>query len=348
MCFSRLFTEQRRCVIYILGAGIAGLTLAASLERRSRPWRIFEKAGQVGEEASGKNAGILRTYETDPVIAPFARQSLGYYRAAEPSYRECGLVLKPWEVDYAAKPGASRKFSHGRFSGIFLPENGTLEPMQLLTRLVSAQVKYGGISPGEEARLEAAGEHVTLLSTGTSNTELSPGDYVVVACGEGAKAIARSLGRAPGLVAHRRTLFEFKNPLAADGPVEWDEESGVYFRLSGGGQTLTATAGEQVPVSPQDSAAEDEEKLMAILIREFPFLSRDILVSTRTCKRLTPLDNRPFAGRDGVLKNLFWFTGLGGRGISIAPAVAEVLADLLCGKDVASCLAAFAPDRMEV
>lgn len=335
-------------MIYILGAGIAGLTLAAALEKRSRAWQIFEKAGQVGEEASGKNAGILRTYETDPVVAHFARQSLAYYRAAEPSYRECGMLLKPWEIDYAAKPAAWRKFSHGRFSGMFLPENGTLEPMQLLTRLVAAPVKYGGITLGAEVMPEGAVEHVTRLRAGPVNIDVSPEDAVVIACGEGAQTIGQSLGRAPGLVAHRRTLFEFKSPLAAGGPVEWNEEGGVYFRPSGDGQTLTATAGEQVPVSAHDGAADDEEKLMAILLREFPFLSIDALLATRTCKRVTPLDNRPFAGRDGALKNLFWLTGFGGRGISIAPAVAEVLADLLCGKDVAAELAPFAPNRMEV
>jgi glycine/D-amino acid oxidase-like deaminating enzyme len=42
-----------------------------------------------------------------------------------------------------------------------------------------------------------------------------------------------------------------------------------------------------------------------------------------------PLDNRPYCGGDPRFKNLFWFTGLGGRGMSIAPALASELSDLL-------------------
>ncbi|MCX7632839.1 MAG: hypothetical protein N2Z22_05865, partial [Turneriella sp.] len=37
-------------------------------------------------------------------------------------------------------------------------------------------------------------------------------------------------------------------------------------------------------------------------------------------------DHRPYCGRDPRIANLYWLTGLGGRGMSIAPALAQLLA----------------------
>ncbi len=332
-------------MIHILGAGIAGLTLAAALDRRGKPWRLYEKASETGAEASGKNAGIIRTYETDPVMRRFAALSLGYYRHEEPSYVERGILLRPWEVDYDQPAPQKRPFSHRRFDGFFLPENGTIEPRGLLQRIAATPFGHGTLEFNFDAVVRSDGQRIEgLASLSGREIVFAEGDVLVAACGEGTIALAKDLDRPLALIAHRRTLYEFHNTTNYDGPVEWNEECGVYFRPLG--DTLLATAGEQIPSAP-DAALEEggDAKMLAILEREFPFMSYDRLTGTRTCKRLTPLDNRPYAGRDAHFANLFWFTGLGGRGISTAPAFAEALADCLGGKDTGQ-LAAVSPARV--
>lgn len=333
-------------MIYILGAGIAGLCLAEALERREVPWRLYEKAAAAGSEASGKNAGIVRTYETDPVIRDLARLSLDYYRRNEPSFRQCGIILRPWDIDYAEKADDQRVFSHRRFSGSFYPFNGTLEPVLLMNRLATAAYSTGSIAFSSETSMRLESSRIAGIEAASGYQPFAEGDLLVVCGGEGSVKIAAGMGRALELIAYRRTLFEFKNALAPEGPVEWNEESGVYFRRSENGTTLTATAGEQIPTGSSVAEGLEDDKALSTLAAEFPFLTADKLVSQRTCKRLTPLDNRPYAGRDAEIKNLFWFTGLGGRGISIGPALAEQMADLLSGKDVAA-LAPFSPARIQ-
>lgn len=339
-------------MIHILGAGVAGLMLAEALERRGQSWRIYEKEAEAGLYASGKNAGIIRTYETDPVMRHFAEASLAYYRREEPSFNGRGLILRPWDVDYTVPPPETRQFSHGRFAGLFLPENGTVEPGDLLRRLTHQNFHKGEIRYGVDAVPEVDGRRVVGLGTGIQIPFMAK-DRLVCACGEGSIALATLFNRPLGLIAHRRTLYEFRNEAHYDGPVEWDEETGVYYRPLG--DRLLATGGEQIPVAGEAESEESamaaqssgDEKMLAVLGRENPRLSSRLLVSTRTCKRLMPLDNRPYAGPDGYFENLFWFTGLGGRGVSTAPALAAALAGLLCGEPAGRELAALSAGRVD-
>lgn len=321
-------------VIHIIGAGIAGLALAENLTGKGIASCLYEKSASTGLEASGKNAGIIRTYEADSTIRFLARETLAYYRAHEPSLDECGLLLNPWEIDYSEHgKGEARTFLHNGAMAEYFSENGTVEPGLVVARLTQAAEIRNDIYYHSECSLLAEGGQITALSRRSDNhiIPMSAADSVVVAAGEGCVVIARNLPMAwqPGLIAHRRTLFEFTDKAGRfrNSPVEWNEHSGVYFRPAKDG--IVATAGEQIPV--EAAAGEDaaDEAALLTLRRELKFLSKEDLVSTRNCRRLMPLDNRPYCGNDPKFKNLFWFTGLGGRGMSIAPALATELANLL-------------------
>ncbi|MFO1472922.1 MAG: FAD-dependent oxidoreductase [Turneriella sp.] len=336
-------------MVHIIGGGVAGLLAAEALEKRGRAWRLYERAGVVGAEASGKNAGIVRSYEADPVIASVAGKSVAYYAANEPSFRKTGILLRPWEYDYDVEANETRPFSHGRFTGFFLPENGTVNPMPMLTRLATADYRYGKILYNCEVALEVKDDEIFLRLQGAQPQTLTLGsdDRVIVAAGEGCAAISDVCGAALGLISHQRTLYEYNNAAGYAGPVEWDEESGCYFRPWD--QTLVATAGEQIPVPvtyARDDTPVKSEESIDLLEKQFPLLSRSELVGYRTCRRTMPLDNRPFCGADRRYSRLFWFTGLGGRGISIAPALADTLADLVCGQAPRDDLSAFSPERV--
>lgn len=336
-------------MVHIIGAGIAGLLLAEALSKKGKKWCVYERAATVGAEASGKTAGIIRTYEADPVIAAVARASLAYYIAHEPSFRKTGILLRPWEVDYALEDAPVKTFSHGRFSGFLLEDNGTLEPMETLQRLAQNTL-HGLVRYNAEMRLELSEGGVTALvdTLGGERITVQKDDQVVIAAGEGAPALSVQTATPLGLISHQRSLYEYHNTTAYRGPVEWDEESGCYFRPCD--ETLIATAGEQIPVEPRLSDGEapvKSEKSLAAIAAAFPFLNPQQLKSYRTCRRTMPLDNRPYCGADQNQPGVFWFTGFGGRGISIAPALAEALSAALNGETPGFDLAPFSPARQQ-
>lgn len=344
-CLSPYQTAKGRFMVHILGGGIAGLLLAAELERRGIAWHVWEKAPQPGAEASGKNAGIIRSYEADPVISKLARMSLAYYRANEPSFDGCGIAIAPWEFDYLAPDYPKTTLISGK-EGILLTEDGCVEPVHVLQRLAGASYRHGKIHYSVTARVDCAGSN---LIWRFGDKEPDAGDSIVIACGEGAIAFDSALGRNLKLLPHLRTLYEYENVLNYRGPVQWDEESGCYFRLSG--NTITATAGEQIPVPPRAANESDDcqadEKSPAVLARQFPILQQGKLLRWRSCRRLMALDNRPYCGRDAELANLYWLTGLGGRGMSIAPALARLLADLIVLGKGDELLEALSPARVQ-
>ena len=331
-------------MVHILGGGIAGLMLAQELDKRELSWHVWEKAPLPGAEASGKNAGIIRSYEADPIVSKLATASRDYYRSNEPSYQPCGIAFVPWEFDYLAPAYPATKLLSGK-EGILLTEDGCVEPMAVLQRLAGAKYRYGGISFSTQAYLDTAGNGIAWRF---GDAVPAAGDSIVIACGEGAIAFDRALQRGLTLVPHLRTLYEYANVHGYRGPVQWDEESGCYFRVSG--DTITATAGEQIPVPPrQEDAADDrqaDDRSPAVLARQFPFLAPAQLLAWRTCRRLMPLDNRPYCGRDPQIENLYWLTGLGGRGMSIAPALAHLLADLIALGKSDELLEALSPARV--
>jgi len=332
-------------MVHIIGGGVAGFLLAEELDKRGKAWRLYERSAAVGAEASGKNAGIVRTYEADPVIAAVAAKSLAYYSENEPSFSKTGILLRPWEFDYDVEGSETRPFSHGRFTGFFLPENGTVQPMAMLNRLANAKYKHGKIIFNCEAVIELQNNELRLRVPGVES--VGEGAQIVIAAGEGCAVFSETLRAKLGLISHQRTLYEYRNATGYTGPVEWDEESGCYFRPWG--ETLVATAGEQIPV-PVTYARDDQpvksEQSVALLEQQFPLLGRAELVSYRTCRRTMPLDNRPFCGKDRQFDRVFWFTGLGGRGMSIAPALAQALADVICGVNTNQDLTPFSPARV--
>lgn len=338
-------------MVYILGAGIAGLSLATALSRAGIRWCILEKEHEIGLYASGKNAGIIRTYETDPVIRHYAEQTLAIYRAEEPGFTECGLIIKPWDIDYSLENAERRAFTHGRDEGYLLPQNGTLSAKAVLARLLAAAKAGGGVSFGFDADLEIHESRLVALKNkaGNDNLSLTPADVVVIASGEGVLQHAAALRRPLGLVAHRRNLYEYANVTGYTGPVEWNEETSCYFRADG--KLLVATAGEQIPhgAGVAVDKAEVVPEHLVTLAREYPLLAERNLTGWRTCLRVMPADNRPYCGADTQVKNLWWFAGLGGRGMSLAPALAAELAHQLAGNQPTGNFAAqLSPDRAEL
>jgi D-arginine dehydrogenase len=160
-------------------------------------------------------------------------------------------------------------------------------------------------------------------------------DAVVLAAGAWSGALASAAGLRRPLVPVRRTILEIEAPAGADGPWIWIDDAGVYLRPDGD-RFLACPCDEQVDApggggGPSPAAA---RLLRDKLDRYVPAAPRSAAVAGWTGLRTFAPDRRPILGPDPAVLGLHWAAGLGGFGVTTAPAVGEAVASWIEGRDV--------------
>ncbi len=340
----------------IIGAGVAGLSLAASLANRSVRVTLLEQESAPGMYASGRNAAIARSYESDPYLSMMVKESiLTMYHRNSPQrelIRQTDLWMEPLEYDYQedsflemhsdalkenfrSQTGSVDLPDGSRWKALRLASGGIMDPGAILQDLQESarqgnftfmpNTKLAGVTIGDTS--------ITAISTDgsyDSGFRLSGDDVLVLATGSWATSPPAGITALP-LVPHKRHLFVLRSPhgpISSDFPIYWKENSEFYVRREG--PQLIATHGDQTPVACDDYAADSSagERFSEAACHAFPFLADFQLVRHWACLRTFPLDGRPVMGYDPHLANLFWHAGFGGRGMSLAYAIGDYSADL--------------------
>jgi len=350
--------------IGIVGAGIAGTLLAANLAGRGFQVTLIDRADSVASEASGNRQGALYVklgvdYNDQTRLAlssllfsqRFYQQFKGYgwhptgllqlaYSATEADRQARFLarnqypadVLEPVSADQASRL-AGIPVPH---AGLWFPRSGWLEPAALCRRLSDTPgVTY---RPGFDTKtLARDGENWTLTS---SDGESLGFDQIVLCAGadtpgliplDGQYRIKRIRGQITEVPAGN------VNPpaLVVCGP--------GYLNPVHDGSALVGATFDLHDSSPAATAESNRENLR--MLSDFlpeALKSADIATiadqsSGRVAFRCTTHDYQPIAGpmknRDGsALEGLWLFTGLGSKGLTYSPLLAEYLADLLSGQ----------------
>jgi D-arginine dehydrogenase len=348
--------------LLILGGGIAGLAaaiqLAAQREPTSRPAQrviLIEREPQLFQHSSSRNAAIFRPLETDPALVQLAarnRELLLEYSASllQPS----GLCLVAAERGALASLLATAQANNVRYQelsgpalcsrapwldggrarhGLFLEDGGVMD-LKKLAELLSGHAQQLGVEivTGQEAAIELQGQQIRAvqLSSGARHEASS----VVIAAGAWARDLGLHCARDLPLACYRRHLVELTPSFEVDPahPVCWDIETGVYFRPSG--NLVLACPGDDAPhpaVPPSvDPAA--VAQLLAALPSAAPLLAQAELKRSWACLRTRTSDRSMLIGPDPLVRGLFWFAGLGGQGMSVGLAAAELLAALVAAR----------------
>lgn len=326
--------------ILIVGGGIAGLGLAASLAGR-RPGRLLlvDREAQPGFYASGHNAAIARqlTGRAEHTALTVEGASM---------LREAGLLLQPGGLLLEAEDGGldelaaeAKAFGIGctRHSGSPLPglraaghlaigADAVIDTDRLLTacaekaRLGGAEISYGievqAIHPSAEA-------FEVETSAGTIRTRV-----LVNAAGAWAGRIGTLAGGCdPGIRPLRRHLLWSNAPHPLDHPWAWWADRPFYLRPESGGLLMCPcdeTAVEPPALHRQPDA--DPGVLVSLFasLRELAPDLADRPIARTWCGLRTFSRDRGFViGWDPVNPNLFWAAGLGGHGMTSGLAVAE-------------------------
>jgi len=347
----------------VIGAGIAGASLAAELAPHGRVV-ILEAESQPGYHATGRSAAFwsetyggagvqpLTTASGPALLAGGFLEPLGSLhigrtgdRAAVDAFLEefAGTSIALEEVDPSAiVPGLRAEWTLG-----------VLEPS-------CAYIDVAGLHADYLARARRAGA-ILMTDAGLRTARRTAGGWeietaagpvaaraLVNAAGAWADDIARRAGVAPlGIRAYRRTMAQLRTePAAPDRlPHVAAIDGSFYFKPEAGGK-LWLSPHDEIETDPCDAQPEEIDVAIAIDRFEQAVDWRVAAVERKWAglRSFAP-DRLPVYGFDARMEGFFWFAGQGGFGIQTAPAAAMLASALITGDLPNRALAGIDPAR---
>ena len=334
----------------IVGAGIAGASLAAGLAQHGRVL-LLEAESQPGYHATGRSAAFWTESYGGPQVQPLTTASFAFLAEHGLLADRGGLTLaRASETDgleqfvrtFEALGVQIDRFDRAelevRLTGLKSEWTcGAFEPacrdidVAGLQQLYLASAKRGGAELWLRAELtaavrQAAGWHLSLADGRTASA-----DILINAAGAWADQVAERAGLAPlGIAPLRRTVVQLQmsTPVPADLPLVMGFDGSFYFKPEGGKVWLSPH--DETLSQPCDAAPEDLDVATAIdrfeQVLDWPIAA---LEHKWAGLRSFAPDRLPVYGFDAATPGFFWFAGQGGFGIQTAPAAAELALRLL-------------------
>jgi D-arginine dehydrogenase len=348
--------------LIILGAGMAGASLAAELAPQRR-LLLLELEDQPGRHATGRSAAMFFESYGNPVVRALTRASRAFLQAPPPGFAEVPLMTPRAAMIVAPSAGLSQLDALVAAPDA-APSMQRLDGAAALARVPILRPEWlaGAVLDESGCDMEVAAIHQGFLRVarragaqvvlGAGEVQLERADglwqlrtrqgnfaapVIVNATGAWADVLARQAGaRTVGLQPMRRTALTVPAPAGHDmrgWPMVIDVDETVYFKPDAG-QLLLSPANED-PMEPCDVAPEELD--VAIAVDRFETLTH---VSVKRINhrwaglRSFVADRSPVAGWDAQAPGFFWLAGQGGYGIQMAPALARAAAALLLGQDL--------------
>ena len=347
--------------IAIVGAGIAGATLAAEVAPHARVL-LIEGESAPGYHATGRSAAFWSETYGGPGIQPLttaSRGALGPFLEPLGSLhigrKEDAGAIDAFLADFAGSPVPLERVEPAALIpglrsdwtlGVLEPTCAYIDVAALHAAALAAVRRYGGRLVTNAPLHEAGWTNGRwLLNTGAGTFEAG---LLVNAAGAWADSVARLAGVAPlGIGAYRRTVVQLRTePAPTSGmPHVADIAGRFYFKPEAGGR-LWLSPHDETPVDPHDVAPEEIDVAVAIDRFEQVVDWRVAAVERRWAglRSFAP-DRLPVYGFDAREPGFFWCAGQGGFGIQTAPAAAKLAASLLLGRDADPAVATIDPSR---
>jgi D-arginine dehydrogenase len=355
-------TERIECDVCVVGAGIAGASVAALLARDRRVV-VIEAEQHPGYHTTGRSVAIYTETVSGRLVTPLTRASLGFFESPPEGFSDAPLTRRRGamsvgragqEADLDAEfarlsPNGGRRRLDGR------------EALSLVPILRPDKVDAAVLDPGAfdmdvdalhqgwlRALRQAGGQVLTAAPLREARWtdaawRLRAGEHevnakiLVDAAGAWGDEVAALCGVRPlGLEPRRRTVAV----MAAEGwPVDaWPmciaADHSLYFKPDAG--RLLVSAMDQTPSAPCDAWADDMD--VAESLDRFATLTdlplRKPLRTWAGLRTFAP-DEEPVAGYDPDQPGFFWLVGQGGAGIQTCPALARAAAALVAGRPLA-------------
>ncbi len=335
--------------VAIIGAGIAGASLAAELAPHASVL-IIEAEDAPGYHATGRSAAFWSETYGGPHVQPLTTASgpalrkggflaplgsLAIGRAEDAAaldmflaeFAGSGVVLEERDPR-GVIPGLRDEWVRG----VFEPSCAYIDVAALHAACLATARRHGAALMTSAALDSAARDGAWRLETRAGRFEA---DVLVDAAGAWADDVAVRAGAAPiGIRPYRRTMLQLATDPAPPAalPHVWGIDGSFYFKPEAGGR-LWLSPHDEIATDPCD--AQPEELDVAIAIDRFEHVV-DWRVAALERKwaglRSFAPDRLPVYGFDPRVPGFFWCAGQGGYGIQTAPAAAALAAALVLGR----------------
>ena len=358
---------EQRFDIAVVGAGMAGASLAAELAVSARVV-LIEAEDRPGYHATGRSAAFWTESYGGPAVQPLTTASGPFLRAGGFLTSRGALTLGRAQ-DAAQVQAFARRFEAlgvrvdlldraeiarrvpGLRDGWMLAAS---EPdccdidVAALHQHYLAEAHRRGAALWCGARLAAAERGSGGWQMALADGRRLAAGLLVNAAGAWADDVARMAGlRGLGMAPYRRTVAQLRvAPLAApDLPLVLDIGESFYFKPESG--RIWLSPHDETPSQPCDAAPEEIDVALAIdrFAKVVDWQVERVEHRWAGLRTFAP-DRLPVYGRDPQEAAFFWFAGQGGFGIQTAPAAARLAAGLLMGGDSGPVdPGPYAPDR---
>ena len=353
---------MRSCDVLIIGAGIAGASLAWRLARAGRSVVLLEREAQPGTHSTGRSAAMFMESYGPPGVRALTRASRGFYLHPPPGFADQPL-LQPRHAVFVATPAQSAALAAMQNQLAAVGTRLTLLNQEQLAQAAPAlkpdlfekalldtdgyDIDVNALLQGFLRGARQAGAHLLtgVAATGAErigvlwHVNLSNGDAlqartVVDAAGAWADEVAMLFGAVPiGIEPRRRSAFTFRPPAGVDcsaWPAVIDVDETWYFKPDAG-QLLGSPANAD-PAPPHDVQPEELDIALGIhAIQEATTLEIRRPTATWAGLRSFVPDGEIVIGFDDDCSGFFWLAAQGGYGIQSAAGASLLAASLIEG-----------------
>jgi D-arginine dehydrogenase len=346
----------------VIGAGMAGASIAYELSRQGKLVLILEMEDQPGYHSTGRSAALLFESYGNEVVRSLTKFSKSFFQSPPKGFSDYPL-LSPRAALFIAKENQLEnldKLYHSIKSlSAQIVKADSHFALSKVEKLKLTQVK-GCVWDPNGWDIDVASVHQGYLKLAKANyaqlvlnanvnsiekltkhwrisTEKSKyrAHVVINAAGAWADKIAQQSGLKPvGLQPKKRTICMV--PIATELNVEsWpmviDVDEQFYFKPDGG--NLLLSPADETDVEPMDAYTDIMDVAVAV-DRVTQVLDIEVTRVTHEWAGLRSFveDKSPVIGFDSADETFFWLAGQGGYGIQMAPGIAMLAAAMMLDK----------------
>lgn len=357
--------------VMIVGAGIAGASLAAALAPHRRVLMV-EAEDMAGYHATGRSAAFWHESYGGADVQPLTTASYRALARPDADFSANGFLhpraavtlgrgseraeIAAFDALFSSHGVAVERVGGARLAalvpsllpdwseGAFEPACSDIDVAGLHAAYLRAAKRAGATlllrGPLRSARYHAAGWEVEL-----GDSSLRAG-AIVNAAGAWADSVALACGVRPlGIQPYRRTVVQLRLgvPVPASLPLVIHVGGDFYFKGESEGR-IWLSPHDETPSEPCDAAPEEWDVALAIdrlqQVVDWPIAA--VERKWAGLRSFAP-DRLPVFGADERQPAFSWCAGQGGFGIQTAPAIAALLAAQLGAPPVSGALAAVDP-----
>jgi len=332
----------RKPSVIVMGAGVSGLSAALALLGRGHGVTLLER-GAVGSESSWAGGGILSPLlpwdYAEPLSALALRSMAAYAAWVEDIEARSGCVAEYWrcgmKVLAADNPDTSLSWcdahglaAHARRHALWLPDVAQVRNPRLVAALRVAVVRMGGAIRTDCAVARALCGSGKLAAVSTSQGRFAA-DQFVVATGAWSGVALPGMDGVPNVRPIRGQMLLFKLEPGALETILF--RNGLYLIPRRDGHLLVGSTLEDAGFD-KSTDADTRRRLHAEAAELLPALASMQPVQHWAGLRPGSPDNIPVIDRHPDFDNVFVNTGHYRYGVTMAPASAELLVDLMEGR----------------